>query len=99
MTERLLAKSYRLADYPDAPPDYALLTQHSRDVASACDALTEAVGRVALRNAGLEADKFERFKLALKANGWMQDLGKASSHFQEMVRGASEIRQLVRHEA
>ncbi|HEV7906125.1 MAG TPA: CRISPR-associated helicase Cas3' [Pyrinomonadaceae bacterium] len=99
MTERLLAKSYRLADYPNAPPDYALLTQHSRDVASACDALAESVGRVALRNAGLEADAFERFKLALKANGWMQDLGKASSHFQEMVRGASEIRQLVRHEA
>jgi len=95
---RLLAKSYNHQKYGDTPPDYALLTQHSRDVAASCDALAEAVGRVALANAGLESERYERFRLTLKANGWMQDLGKASSHFQEMVLGAREIRQLVRHE-
>lgn len=49
--------------------------------------------------AGIDVGEFERFKLTLKVNGWMQDLGKASSQFQEMIRGAKEIRQLIRHEA
>ncbi|HEX8494402.1 MAG TPA: CRISPR-associated helicase Cas3' [Pyrinomonadaceae bacterium] len=95
---RLLAKSYDRKRYGDTPPDYALLTQHSRDVAAACSALALIVGRVALFNAGLDEDDFEKFRLALRASGWMQDLGKASSHFQEMVTSEPQIRQLVRHE-
>lgn len=98
MGDRLLAKSYGGAKYGSFPPDYALLRQHSRDVATACDALSLAVGRIALCNAGLTEEIFESFRLTLRANGWMQDLGKASSQFQEMVRGYSEIKQLLRHE-
>lgn len=96
--KRLLAKSYDRRTHGDVPPDYALLTQHSRDVAVACNALSLTVGRAALFNAGLNDDVFQDFSLTLRANGWMQDLGKASSHFQEMVTGEPQIRQLVRHE-
>jgi len=96
--KRLLAKSYDREKHGYSPPDYALLTQHSRDVANACDALAIAVGRIALHNAGLDLAEFERFRLTLRANGWIQDLGKASSHFQQMVSGDQQIRQLVRHE-
>jgi CRISPR-associated endonuclease/helicase Cas3 len=96
--ERLLAKSYDRQKHGDLPPDYALLTQHSRDVAAACDALALIVGQTALLNAGLDSTAFERFRLTLRANGWMQDLGKASSHFQEMVSSKPQIKQLVRHE-
>jgi CRISPR-associated endonuclease/helicase Cas3 len=96
--KRLLAKSYDRQKHGDSPPDYALLTQHSRDVAAACDALALIVGHTALLNAGLDPAAFERFRLTLRANGWMQDLGKASSHFQKMVSGTPQIKQLVRHE-
>jgi CRISPR-associated endonuclease/helicase Cas3 len=99
---RLLAKSYDEKEFRDSPPDYALLTQHSRDVAEACDALAMTVGRAALSNTGLGDETFASFKLALRANGWIQDLGKASTHFQEMIKPTSQDarqgRQLVRHE-
>ena len=39
MIDRLLAKSYDHTRHPAEPPSYALLVQHSRDVAAACDAL------------------------------------------------------------
>lgn len=95
----LLAKSYDRNRHKDSPPSYALLTQHSRDVAAACDALSSIVGRVALHNAGLSQELFEDFQVALRINGWMQDLGKASDHFQEMVANPFEARkQLMRHE-
>lgn len=96
--KRLLAKSYDRQKHGDEPPDYALLTQHSRDVAAACNALAPTAGLIALLNAELGEEVFERFSSMLRANGWIQDLGKASSHFQEMVRGERNIRQLVRHE-
>jgi len=96
--ERLLAKSYNRKVYPDSPPDYALLTQHSRDVAAACRALARQIGKTALANAGLSEDIFDIFKLQLVANGWIQDLGKMSSHFQEMVTEHPQIKQLLRHE-
>jgi CRISPR-associated endonuclease/helicase Cas3 len=94
---RLLAKSYH-KKHGDAPPDYALLTQHSRDVVAACRALAVGVGRAALFNADLDEDCFDRFSLTLRANGWMQDLGKASSHFQTMVSSNPKFEQMLRHE-
>ena len=95
----LLAKSYDHQMHPDMPPDYALLTQHSRDVAAACKALARTIGHLALDNAVLDPAAFEQFRLTLLANGWTQDLGKASSHFQEMVGDPyGAHRQLVRHE-
>lgn len=95
---QLLAKSYDRNKYGDSPPDCALLKQHSRDVAEACNALAEAVGRTALFNAGVNSESFEQFRLELKANGWIQDLGKANSHFQTMVMTNPQITQLLRHE-
>jgi CRISPR-associated endonuclease/helicase Cas3 len=95
---RLLAKSYDQRKYGKTPPDYALLTQHSRDVAMACDALACAIGPLALSNAEISPALFERFRLTLRANGWIQDLGKANSHFQEMVTNQPQLQQLMRHE-
>lgn len=37
---QLLAKSYDRDRYPNEPPDYALLRQHSRDVAAACNIMS-----------------------------------------------------------
>ncbi len=95
---RLLAKSYDSKIYPDSPPDYALLTQHSRDVATACKALAIVDGQTALFNAGLELVDFKEFQKLLKANGWNQDIGKAGSHFQNMVSQNPQLKQLLRHE-
>ena len=94
--KRLLAKSYSNKDL--TPPDYALLTQHSRDVAAACRALAEIIGATALNNAGLSSSMQEDFSKTLIADGWMQDIGKANSHFIEMVSGFPEITQMLRHE-
>lgn len=99
MTDRLLAKSYDRTRHPNEPPSYSLLVQHSRDVAAACDALAHAAGRVTLYNADLDEESFSDFQTALRADGWLQDIGKASSHFQEMVRNpAGPSKQLLRHE-
>jgi CRISPR-associated endonuclease/helicase Cas3 len=95
--QRLLAKSYDRTKYP-SPPDYALLVQHSRDVAAACKALAQMTGIIALENAGLSLENLADFKQTLVANGWIQDLGKANSHFQEMVTSQNGMKQLIRHE-
>lgn len=95
---RLLAKSYDQAKHRNDPPNYALLLQHSRDVAEACKALAASSGGIALRCASLPPETYDRFQRALVANGWIQDLGKASSHFQRMVSGEKQIIQLLRHE-
>ena len=95
--KRLLAKSYDRFKDPD-PPDYALLVQHSRDVAVACKALAQMTGIIALQNAGLNIEKLPEFERTLLANGWIQDLGKANSHFQEMVTTQNGMKQLIRHE-
>lgn len=94
---KLLAKSYDRQVYGDSPPDYALLTQHSRDVAEASRALARIVGPTALHYAGIPIEHYSRFAQALEANGWLQDLGKANSDFQSMVNGES-IDQMLRHE-
>src|SRR5712692_5146822 len=96
--KRLLAKSYDRTTHGDVPPDYALLLQHSRDVAEACKALAASSGQIALACSNISLESYDRFHRALVANGWIQDLGKASSHFQAMVTGESQIIQLLRHE-
>ncbi|HAX75934.1 MAG TPA: CRISPR-associated helicase Cas3' [Cyanobacteria bacterium UBA11372] len=95
--KRLLAKSYDRKIH-NQPPDYALLIQHSRDVAAACKALAKVTGSVALFNAGLEAEILHRFGKTLLLNGWSQDLGKGNSHFQSMVTNQTGFIQLLRHE-
>ncbi|MEO1376503.1 MAG: CRISPR-associated helicase Cas3' [Cyanobacteria bacterium J06635_10] len=96
--KRLLAKSYDSKKYPYDPPDYALLVQHERDVVAACKALSQIVAAVALSNADLDAQILGRFQITLMANGWIQDLGKANSHFLSMVTENSGVKQLLRHE-
>jgi CRISPR-associated endonuclease/helicase Cas3 len=96
--KRLLAKSYDRTKYGAAPPDYALLLQHSRDVAEACKALAASSGQTALFCSNISLEAYDRFYRALVANGWIQDIGKASSHFQAMVTGEPQIIQLLRHE-
>ncbi len=92
--KRLLAKSYDHKKYKE-PPRYALLTQHSRDVAAACKALAQISGCIALRNTEIE-NEWNNFDRTLRAVGWLEDLGKSSSHFQEMLTSNDGI-QLIRH--
>lgn len=93
--KRLLAKSYDRKKYLE-PPKYALLTQHSRDVAAACKALAKISGRISLKNAEIESE-WSDFERILRATGWLEDLGKANSHFQEMLVN-HDGKQLIRHE-
>ena len=95
---RLLAKSFDQKRFVDGPPDYALLVQHTRDVANACRALADVIGPVALDVAGMAHNQLPAFAATLRLNGWSQDIGKANSHFQAMVSTTPEIQQLVRHE-
>jgi CRISPR-associated endonuclease/helicase Cas3 len=96
-SSRLLAKSYPTGKHPAGPPDYALLTQHSRDVGEACAALVDVVGRTVLHRTGISVN-FDEFGKVMKAVGWFEDIGKANSHFQDMVTCAPQIEQLLRHE-
>jgi CRISPR-associated endonuclease/helicase Cas3 len=96
--KRLLAKSYDRTTHGAEPPDYALLLQHSRDVAEACKALAASSGPAALFCSDISLEDYDRFYRSLVANGWIQDLGKASSDFQAMVTGNPQIIQLLRHE-
>ncbi len=98
MPARLLAKSFDRQKFKSGPPDYALLSQHSRDVAAACAALAEIVGPAAFDAAGLDRGELARFTATLRLNGWLQDLGKANSDFQRMVTDQPQIQQLLRHE-
>lgn len=97
-TNRLLAKSYNRERHGSSPPDYALLVQHSRDVAEACKALAAITGTAALFCSNMGPEAYPRFYRALVANGWIQDIGKANSHFQAMLSGEPQITQLLRHE-
>ncbi len=96
--QQLLAKSYDRLRYPTAPPAYALLTQHTRDVVDASVTIVSIVGRQALTNAGLDVGLFDSFGWIVRANAWIQDLGKANSHTQEMLTSNPQIHQLLRHE-
>ncbi len=97
LPDRLLAKSYPQA--LPTPPGWALLEQHSRDVALACQSLMHLVGPDMLRAAELPSDQLERLSKVLRLNGWLQDIGKSNSDFQRMVRSEPRIQQLIRHEA
>lgn len=97
-SDRLLAKSYDRKEWTDQPPAFALLTQHSRDVAEAANALVDQVGLAALANAELPSSWLTRLKQTVVLNAWVQDLGKANDHFRAMVDGNPAQTQLLRHE-
>src|SRR6266568_4182681 len=94
---QLLAKSYDKSKYKE-PPAHALLVRRTTDVVEAGQALCEAIGPIAFECAGLRAEEFEVFGIALKANCFAQDLGKANSHFLEMLTSSGSTDQLLRHE-
>jgi CRISPR-associated endonuclease/helicase Cas3 len=95
-SRNLLAKSFRNTGHT---PAYALLTNHTRDVADAGDALLKAIGQRAMGNAGLPDSMWEPFLKSTRLNFWLQDLGKANSHFLAMVESNPEFNQILRHEA
>lgn len=96
---RLLAKSYD-KKYKE-PPLYALLERHTLDVVEAGEKLVKAIGDIAFTCADLNTDDLADFALALKANCFVQDLGKANSDFDKMISAplGLHLPQLLRHEA
>lgn len=97
---RLLAKSYDKDEHLSGPPGFALLVQHTCDVADAGEALLHVLDDYILDVAGLPASESEtgRFRQAVRLNTLVQDLGKANDQFHEMVGNSPEIAQLLRHE-
>jgi CRISPR-associated endonuclease/helicase Cas3 len=67
-------------------------------VMASAEELMAAVGASALAAAGLPAHWLERLAMITRLAAFAHDLGKASDHFQAMVRGKRVV-QLVRHEA
>ncbi len=67
-------------------------------VLAAAEELLRAVGVSALAAARLPGEWFERLEKTVRLAAFAHDLGKASDHFQAMVRGEHVV-QLVRHEA
>lgn len=94
----LLAKSYRGSANCVDPPRFASLLEHSRDVPMCGKTLFEVVGDDALIAMGLPPERRALLRSALIANGWVQDTGKANSHFEQLVTTNPQISQLLRHE-
>jgi CRISPR-associated endonuclease/helicase Cas3 len=93
----LLAKSYD--SKKGHTPVFALLINHTRDVADAGNALLKAIGARALSNAGMtEPEWWERLSQSSQLGFWLHDIGKANEHFHLMVEGSRELVQLLRHE-
>lgn len=90
----LLAKSI----VGDVPPRGATLTGHTAEVLAAADVLLTQRGLASLRAAGLPAERLSRLRAIVRMGAFIHDLGKASAHFQESVRGARSVPQLIRHE-
>jgi CRISPR-associated endonuclease/helicase Cas3 len=93
--DHLLAKSTRDPTHP-APAER--LQGHTAMVMAAAEEIVGAVGTSALAAARLPARWLERVATTTRLAAFAHDLGKASDHFQAMVRG-ERIVQLVRHEA
>lgn len=92
---RLLAKS---CDNPDHPPGLATYTGHAVAVVEAALVLLSLRGLASLTAAGLSSDLLERLRRIVLLAALIHDLGKASSHFQALVRKKGDG-QLMRHEA
>jgi CRISPR-associated endonuclease/helicase Cas3 len=90
----LLAKSM----VGDVPPRGATLTGHTAEVLAAANVLLTQRGLASLRAAGLPAERFSRLRAIVRMGAFIHDLGKASAHFQESVRGTRSVPQLIRHE-
>ncbi len=92
---KLLAKSTKT---PDKPQAAETLRGHTAYVFAGAENLLACRGEDALRASGLPLSLFPELARLVKGAAFIHDLGKASEHFQWMVRG-EKIRQLIRHEA
>ena len=94
---RLLAKC---SETPDQPHPKATLQGHTRDVLLAAQALVNKVGRQAIASLGLPEHFFEKLRPTLQKAAILHDLGKASHHFQRMIRQSKGEKNLqaYRHE-
>ncbi len=94
MSSKLQAKSQRSGS--TAHGGYTLV-QHTLMVMRASAALCDVVGESALLAFGKPVGRLPELKRLVVAAAWAHDLGKCSSHFQEMLRG-SRNPQARRHE-
>lgn len=96
--DRLWAKKKPKKDVID---DSRLLLNHLRDVHEAARRVFAVTGREQLRALGLPTEQHDRFQRLLLFAAATHDLGKANSHFQEMItdqRDVSVNPQGLRHE-
>ena len=98
MRDWLLAKSLKPVDDPAHPPTATTYTGHTVAVVTAALVLLTHRGAAALKAAGLPPDLLDRLRRIVLLAALIHDLGKASSHFQALVRKQG-TGQLVRHEA
>jgi CRISPR-associated endonuclease/helicase Cas3 len=93
---RLLAKS---STSPRTPRGEETLRGHTAMVVAAAETLLRLRAEASLRAAGLATTGAERLGRIVRLGAFVHDLGKASDHFQQMIRQRREAPQLVRHEA
>jgi len=98
MRDWLLAKSLKPGDDPAHPPTATTYTGHTVAVVTAALVLLTHRGAAALKAAGLPPDLLDRLRRIVLLAALIHDLGKASSHFQALVRKQGKG-QLIRHEA
>jgi CRISPR-associated endonuclease/helicase Cas3 len=96
--ERLLAKSERKGTRPSRAQT---IRYHTDQVMKVAGRLVDTTGRAQLGALGLDAEEWlARFRRDIKVAALLHDLGKANSHFQEMVHDPLCTRiQGLRHEA
>lgn len=92
---RLLAKS---CDDPEHPRGVSTLSGHTASVLAAASELLGLRAEASLQAVGLPASLKDRLARVVLVSALIHDLGKASSHFQAMLRHEGDG-QLVRHEA
>jgi CRISPR-associated endonuclease/helicase Cas3 len=84
---------------PNNPRAEECLIGHTGQVLSGGRQLLTLRGAASLRATGLPLSVLPRLERIVLLATFTHDLGKASEHFQEMIRGLRTARQLVRHEA
>ena len=96
MPDRLLAKSWS----GNGPlPRGVLLQGHTAEVLAAARHLLAARGSASLLAVGLSVTLLPRLERIVLLACLIHDFGKCSDHFQQMIHGARNQRQLIRHEA
>ncbi|MBI5488453.1 MAG: CRISPR-associated helicase Cas3' [Deltaproteobacteria bacterium] len=92
----MLAKS---SNSPDAPRAAETLGGHTAMVLAAAERLLAVRGAESLAAVGLPGSSLPTLEQIVRLAALMHDLGKASDHFQGMVRHRRDAPQLVRHDA